>query len=343
MKRYLFLFLAGLAAACSSESQPEENPESYDSVPVKVAPVEFTVRTEPVVTAGIVTTLEEVRLSFKTGGIVERVYAQEGQRVRAGQLLASLNMTEIAAQVSQAEFAAAKSERDLARVQNLVKDTAATLEQLENAQTGLDVSRQQLQVAQFNRDYSQIHSPVSGTVVKKLVRDGEVTGPGTPVLVLISDKKSDWVVKVGVSDRDWARLQPGDKADIELDAYPGRQVDGVVSSLSLAADPLTHLYDLEIRLTGNIPRVASGLFAKVKLWPSGVSRYAAIPVEALLEGHGHDGFVFVMKDGKAARKPVKIGYLDQDKVLLTAGLDSADRVITAGSAFLIEGASVHIP
>src|SRR5690606_18531684 len=144
----------------------------------------------------------------------------------------------------------------------------------------------------------------------KLMSEGEVTGPGSPVLMIVSGRKNDWVVKVGVSDRDWARLKPGDKAEVELDAYPGEQLNGVVSFLSLVADPATHLYEVEVRLTGTVPRMASGLFAKVSLWPSQSRRFEIIPVEALLEGHGSEGFVFVVEEGKARKKQVKIGYLD---------------------------------
>lgn len=327
---------------CTGRGQ-EQEAQQDTAIAVSLANVESVVRTDPVFTAGTVASLEEARLSFKIGGVIDRILVREGQEVKAGQLLATLHMTEIEAQVSQAELSLEKAQRDLGRVENMFRDTAATLEQVQNARTGFDVARESLSIARFNRDFAKITSPVAGTVVRKLMNEGEVTGPGSPVLMLVSGRRQDWVVKVGVSDRDWARLKPGDRAEVQLDAYPDEDFAGVVSFLSQVADPVTHLYEVEIRLTGNIPRMASGLFAKVKLHPSQSRSYYAVPVEALLEGHGNNGFVFVAEGGKARKIPVRIGYLDMDKVLITDGLDSVRQVVTGGGAFLSDGVSVSVP
>ncbi len=344
MRRYIYT-LTGLAmmlmAGCSKPEEKEKE-ASDAAIPVSLSAVETEIRTDPVATAGTIASLGEARLSFKIGGVIDKIYVKEGQQVQAGQVLATLNMTEIEAQVSQAQLSYEKSERDVERVKNMLRDTAATLEQFQNASTGLDLARQSLSIARFNREFARISSPVAGTVIKKMMNEGEMTGPGSPVLVLISNRKNDWVAKVGVSDRDWARLKPGDKAEIQLDAYPDESFPGAVTFLSQVADPVTHLYDVEIKLTGAVPRMAAGLFAKVRLWPSQSRSYQVIPVEALLEGHGKDGFVFVAENGKARKVPVKIGYLDKEKVLLTGGLDSVGHVISGGSAFLTEGAEVNV-
>lgn len=340
---FFLVLLAGWGLSNCSGNKKQVEEQTGSALPVSLARVEKAVRADPVKTAGTVASLSEARLAFKIGGVIEKVYVREGESVRAGQLLATLNTTEIDAQVGQAELAFQKSGRDFERVKSMLRDTAATLEQFQNAGTALDIAQQNVSIARFNRDFAKISSPVSGTVVKKLMSEGEVAGPGTPVLVLVSSRKSDWVVKAGVSDRDWARLKPGDKAEVELDAYPGEIFPGTVTFLSQAADPMTHLYEVEVKLTGLPSRLASGLFAKIALWPSQRREYSVIPVEALLEGHGQEGFVFVAKSGKARKIPVKIGYLDQDKVLLTGGLDSVDQVITGGSAFLVDGAAVRVP
>ncbi len=344
MRRYVYVLTCLAIALMAGCSRPEEKEEesSDTAIPVSLSAVETEVRTDPVATAGTIASLGEARLSFKIGGVIDKIYVKEGQQVRAGQVLAALNMTEIEAQVNQAQFSYEKSERDLERVKNMLRDTAATLEQFQNASTGLDLARQGLEIARFNREFAKISSPVAGTIIKKMMNEGEMAGPGSPVLILISDCKSDWVAKVGVSDRDWARLKPGDKAEIELDAYPDETFPGIVTFLSQVADPVTHLYDVEIKLTGVVPRMAAGLFAKVRLWPSQSRSYRVIPVEALLEGHGKEGFVFVAEDGKARKIPVKIGYLDREKVLLTGGVDSIGQVISGGSAFLTDGAEVKI-
>ena len=214
-------------------------------------------------------------------------------------------------------------------------DTAATLEQLQNATTGTNVAKQNLTIAEFNRSYAQIHSTVDGTVTRKVTNAGEFVSAGASVYLISSNRRSDWIVRVGVSDKDWARLRLGNRASITLDAYPDRTFSGTVSELAQAADPINKLYEVEVRINPGTVKFAPGLFAKVTLVPAQSRSYTLVPVESIVEGNGKDGFVYVLsEDKKHVRKtPVQIGFLDGDKVLLTNGLSGIKDVVTAGSGF----------
>ena len=349
---HIFLSLALSIAlwACGSKAErsPEQKPTATQAdeavVPIKLTPVSTVVRAEPVLASGLVSSAEEARLSFKVGGIINRMFVEEGQAVRKGQLLATLDLTEINAQVSQAQFATEKADRDLGRVKSLYADTAATLEQLQNATTGQNVAKQNLTIAQFNRSYAQIHSTVDGTVTRKVTNAGEYVAAGASVYLISSNRRSDWVVRVGVSDKDWARLRLGNWASIALDAYPDRTFSGTVSELAQAADPVNKLYEVEVRINPGAVKFAPGLFAKVTLVPAQSRSYTVVPVEAIVEGNGKDGFVYVLADDKkhVRKTPVQIGFLDGDKVLLSNGLSGVKEVVTAGSAFLTEVSSVVV-
>ena len=355
----LSLLLSIVLWACGSKAEkPAGTPDQAESVAVKadeaestgaVVPVKLTavtsvVRAEPVVASGLVSSAEEARLSFKVGGIINKMFVNEGQPVRKGQLLATLDLTEIDAQVGQAQLANEKAERDLGRVKSLYADTAATLEQLQNATTGQSVSKQALTIAQFNRNYAQIRASVDGTVTRKVTNAGEYVAAGASVYLISGNRRADWVVRVGVSDKDWARLQPGNRASVRLDAYPDRTFSGTVSELAQAADPVNKLYEVEVKINPGTAKFAPGLFANVTLVPARSRSYAVVPVEAIVEGNGQDGFVYVVADDrrKVRKIPVQIGYLDGDKVLLTNGLSGVKQVVTAGSAFLTEESVVVV-
>lgn len=336
------LWACGTKAEEAAKTTTETAALTEEAIPVRLTPVTSVVRAEPVVVSGLVSSSEEARLSFKIGGIINKMYVKEGQFVRKGQLLATLNLTEIDAQVGQARFATEKAERDLARAKALYADTAATLEQLQNATTGSNLARQNLTIAQFNRSYAQIHSTVDGTVTRKMMNEGELAAAGSPVFMISSNRKSDWVVRVGVSDKDWARLKPGDRAAISLDAYPDQTFSGTVSKLAQSADPLNKLYEIEVRINPGTARFAPGLFAKVKLQPAQSRAYAVVPIEAIVEGNGKDAFVYVLADNKqnVRKLPVQIGFIDGATVLVTGGIDAKTSVITAGSAYLTENSTV---
>lgn len=344
---FLSLLLATLVWACGTKAdqKPAETPVNEETVvPIKLTKIETVVRAEPVIASGLVSSAEEARLSFKIGGIINKTYVEEGQFVRKGQLLATLDLTEINAQVAQAQLSAEKSERDLNRVKSLYADTAATLEQMQNATTGSSVAKQNLTIAQFNQNYAQIRSSVDGTVIRKLMNEGELASPGSPVFMISGNRRSDWVVRVGVSDKDWARLRLGNRASIQLDAYPGQTFMGTVSEMAQAADPMNKLYQVEIRINPGAVKFAPGLFAKVTLQPAQSRSYTIVPVEAIVEGNGKEGFVYTLAADRrhVKKQPVQIGFLDGRNVLLSNGLSGISEVVTAGSAYLTEESIVLV-
>ncbi len=340
------LLLSLLLIGCNKKDETQQKTAETDEVlvPVSLTKVDQATRSESIAASGLVASSEEARLSFKIGGIIQKVYVTEGQKVSKGQLLASLNTTEIDAQVNQAKYGVEKSERDFKRVENMLKDTAATLEQMQNVTTALDIAKQNLQIAQFNRSYAQIISPIDGAVVKKMGNEGELTGPGTPIFYITSNRQGDWVVRVGVSDKDWARLKVGDKANVQLDAYPTEAFEGRITKLAPAADPMNKLYEIEVRIAPKGKRLAAGLFAKVELKPVQSRTYTVVPLEAIVEGNGKEAFIYVLDESrkKVKRLPVQIGFVDGDKVLITNGLEGISEVITSGSAFLTESSTVIV-
>lgn len=309
-----------------------------ERIPVRTAAVQTRSFALPVHASGMLTSSAEQRLAFKIGGVIRQIHVAEGDVVRPGQLLASLDKTEIDAQVSQAEQALQKAERDLARVEGLYRDNSATLELLQNATTGRDVAKETLRIARFNQQYAEIRATRGGKIIKKLMNAGEIAGPGMPAFVLFETGNDDWVVKVSVSDRDWARLALGMRAEVRMDAYPEAPFSGKVSDLAPAADPANGLYPVEIKVTPQGKRFAPGLFAQVAITPQQARTYATVPVEAIVEGDGREAFVFALQpDGEGVRKvPVQVAFLDGSTAVLAQIPDDATEVITAGAPYLTE-------
>ncbi len=345
----LWLMLAVLFQACGKKSATTDTdvviPPAGQEIAVRLAPVERYDDAAAITATGTLASSTETRLSFKIGGVIQKLYVEEGARVQKGQLLAKLNLTEIQAQVSQAEYGMEKARRDLERVQNLYRDSAATLEQVQNLQTVLDLARQNLEIARFNLQYAEIRAPHSGIAIKKIASEGELTSPGAPVYVLHGVGPADWVVKAGLSDKDWARLRLGDAADIRLDAYPGQVFRGRVALIPAVADPANGLYTVECKLDARDQRFASGLFATVAIQPRATAAQAAqtrVPIEAIVEGDGKRAFVFVPQGDSVRKVPVLIAELTNTHVVVAQGLEGIDKVITAGSPWLNERSKIRI-
>ncbi len=339
MRNLLFLVTTALLLSSCGSRTPEKNVlAGKDTIPVKLIPVRSDTSVNQVDASGLLTTENEARLSFKTGGVIENVWVKEGDKVRAGQLLATLKSTEIAAQVQQVELGLEKAQRDYQRAYNLYRDSVATLEQLQNAKTGADIARQNLQQALFNQQYSKIYAPADGFIVKKLGNTGELAGPGTPVLVMnAASASSKWILKLGLADHDWALVETGNKATVKIDAFPGKLFPARVSKKSLAADPVSGSFQAELQVELGNEQAAIGMFGTASISTSGTTAGFSIPYDALLEANGKKGFVFVSDDCRSVKKvEVTIESINNTTVHLSSGLEGHAFLVSSGSPYLNE-------
>jgi len=163
-KYYGALLLILVFFACNSHHIVTDKISGTDTIPVKVINLKQQVSTDSITVSGQFTTDDEIMLSFKSAGIISSMNVKEGDAVKRGQLLATINPTEVTAQLQVAQLANEKAHRDYQRTENLYKDSVATLEQLQNAKTTLDQAQQQLRLAAFNSKYAEIHAPEDGYV-----------------------------------------------------------------------------------------------------------------------------------------------------------------------------------
>jgi len=311
---------------------------------VKLMAINSDTNLAAITASGIVSTENEAKLSFKIGGVIESVLVKEGDKVKAGQLLATLKSTEIAAQVQQVQLAVEKAQRDYQRVSNLYKDSVATLEQLQNAKTGVDIAKQNLQQVLFNQQYSKIYSPVDGFVVKKIGNAGELASSGSPVIILNAlSAKNKWILKAGLSDKEWAAVEVGNKAAITVDAFPGKKFNAVVSKKALAADAVSGSFPVELQIEFGNEKPAVGMFGNVSIIPTHSSVDFSIPYEALLEASGKKGYVFVTDDKKTVKKvEVIISDISNNTAYIAEGLQGYKYVVTSGSPYLSDNSTISV-
>lgn len=329
--------------ACSSAESSSPLPTAHAPIPVTLLPLHQEKVQEPIIASGQFTTDDETILSFKTGGIIQQVLVNEGDFVRKGQLLARLDLTEVNAQLSQAELAFEKAARDFERTRNLYHDSVATLEQFQDARTARSLAEQQLTTARFNQGFSEIRAVADGYVLKKYVNAGQLVSPGTEILRTNGAGQSLWTFRAAVSDKEWSRVKAGDSAMIVTDAAAGKSIPARIARKSEGADLLTGAFGLELKVEEKgDQQLASGLFGTATIIPSSTSTLWSIPHEALLDGNGNKGWVFITENRKTAHKvPVTIASVGRDRVYISNGLEGARFLITEGSAYLSDSSSIQ--
>jgi membrane fusion protein, multidrug efflux system len=313
-----------------------------ETLQVRVSPVSQEKVTVPIHSTGTLAASEEMKLSFKTGGIIAEIFVSEGSQVKKGDILASLNLSEIAAQVSQAENGYEKTLRDFDRAKNLYNDSVATLEQMQNAETALSVAKSTLQIAEFNLSHSKITAPEKGVILKQFVEKNELIAPGYPVFYF-GTAGSSWKVKTSLSDRDIIRINAGDSAIVSIDPYPGVDFKAVVTQVGESANPMTGTYEIELKLNDTSHRFASGFIANVELYPALNETFWMVPVESVVEDDGPVAYVYTITDSLTAKKiKVDIAMIYGSQVAVSGGLEGVSGIVTEGAAYLTDGDRIEI-
>jgi RND family efflux transporter MFP subunit len=346
----IILFAVITLVSCGARTEPLRKIEST-AIPVRVLPVQEYNALEKIPVSGQFTTDDEVMLSFKTTGIINKIFVKEGDAIKKGQLLATLNLTEIDAGLQQAQLAYEKASRDLQRLNNLYNDSVATLEQVQNGKTARDLAAQQLNTVRFNRQYSEIRAESNGFVLRKLANEGQLANAGNPVLQTNGAGSGKWILRAGVTDKQWTTIKTGEPATVTIASGDGRLMTGKVTRKSESVDPSNGLFSIDIALNGNQPRkIAAGMFGsgvisagEHRAPEKSAAETWSVPYEALLDGDGNSGFVFVTDDNKTARKvKVVIAGVEKDHVIISRGLENTKLLIVSGSAYLTDNSFIQI-
>ncbi len=339
--RTLALLVAvSLAGGCKAAGKSQ--PANFQRV--RVATVALGAGVPAIHATGLLQAKDQMQLAFKVGGVIARIYVDDGASVQRGQVLASLEQTEVAAQVTQAREWAEKTRRDRDRAEQLFAASVIAREQVENARTAAAVAAAQLKTAQFNSGYAVIRAPADGIVLRKLSQERELVAPGTPIL-LLSDSGRGYVARVALSDRDFLAVAIGNSVIVEFDAYPGRTFFGTVTQLTHAADPRTGTFDAEIKVAPQNSPLASGLVAKVSISPRNDSpALPRVPIGAVIEGDQSRAWIYVVDTSgmRAKKHGIDVAFLDGETVAVRSGIAAGDRVVTEGSAFIDESTPLQI-
>ena len=335
----LVLALAGVGA-CSRPAPPTSKAPTY----VTLAAAFEGPALAPLAATGVVLAKDELRLSFKVGGVLQTIGVVAGERVRSGQLLAQIEPTEINAQVEQLRQLTDKATRDLARGERLQADEVISLEQLQNLRTQAEVARAQLGAAQFNQRYARILAPRDGVVLRRLAEPRELVPAGQPVLVLGADDHG-YIVRAGLADRDVVTLRRGDRVDVRVDAFPEARYTAAITEIAGAADERSGLFQVEARIEPGAQPLVTGMVARLVLHPAQgeASRLVYAPISAVLTGDGTRATVFVVEQGIAHRREVEVAFLSPEGVALRSGLTAGEQLVTAGAPYLDDGEAIRTP
>jgi RND family efflux transporter MFP subunit len=290
--------------------------------------------------AGTVRLRRETPLAFLSDGRVRSISVREGDLVRGGQLLATLDRTAIDAQVQSAATRLRQADAELRRQRQLSAQGWVSTARVESAEAAAEGARAELSGARFTQRFATIAAPTSGVILSRAAEPGQTLQAGTPVLVL-GEFASGFVVRVPLPARRLAGLTRGQEAQVSFRDGAAPPMAGRILEIAGRADPGTGTFQVELALPAH-PALRSGLIADVALPDTGTGARVAIPASALFGARADEGFVWVMDPAtrKVRARLVQIGRVTPDGVELVSGLARGEQIVAAGVDRFTEGTVV---
>ncbi len=341
----LFLLLAlaslTLAAGCRKSGAASAVAAAPVPVDVRVAPVERSTATPPILAAGLLARQTEADLSFSTGGVVGRLEVRAGDRVKAGQELARLQLDAVEAQLAQTQAAVAKLRRDLGRIERLQQERAVPLETLQDARTQLEQAEASQRIAEFARRHAVITAPGDGVILRRLAEPNELVAAGRPVVSFASEGEG-WIVRAELAAHDAARVEPN--SPVEIRAGSAVLAQGRITRIAEAVNPATRTVPVEANLAAPPAGARSGLVVSLVIAPVAVAARPVVPIAALRHGEGNHAALFLLAaDGRSVRRiDVEVEEVAGAQAYLRTPLPDDARVVISGAQFLADGSPVTV-
>ena len=330
-----------MTTGCVRTAASATNNADSSAVPVVAQSIALSTRAWSTTASGIVNANTSVDVAFLVPGKVVAVGPDEGQTVRAGQEIATLDPTDYRLALEQASAQADRAARDRDRNQPLLATGGIAPADMDHLESGARQTAAASDLAKKRLSDTRLSSPISGVIARRAIEVGTTVAPGQAAFTIVD---LDPVrVRVGVPEGDIGHITEGAVATVRIPALD-TSFAGRVSLIGVAADPATRSYTVEISVPNPARRLRAGMVAEATITTRATMSALMVPAAAVLHDGGVNGSTIVyVLDGDASRahaRRVTTGVARGDSLEISSGLAVNDRVVVAGQQRLREGASV---
>jgi len=325
----------------------KEMAELASAVPEEFAiPVQTTTVGNKTISNGLTATgefagWEEVTLVAESQGSIQYLKVEEGQKIRKGQVIAKVDAVSLSSQLSGAQSAFAKAEKDVARYQRLLEVGAVSQSALEDVRIQRENAK--ANIAQINQQlsFTVVKSPINGVVNKLMVEETSFVMPGNQIAEIVQVDRLK--IKVNIAEDNLSKIKENQAVSIKTDVYPLETFKGKVSTISVKADASRKFQvTIEVENTKD-NQLRAGLFAEVNFdaLKTNESEAMVIPREAIV-GSLQNPSVYIVKDSTVTLQKIKAGAVINGDVTILEGLQNGQKVVTKGIINLTDGTKVKI-
>jgi len=340
-----FIFLGAVlltAAACSKQAQggqPVGRGGADRVVSVEVTEAVTDTVVDAILATGQIESIQAIELRPEVDGRLVEILVREGALVNQGTPLFKVDDAELKSQVARAE-----AERDLARqaldrTRQLLADKAAAPADLERAEAQMRSTQANLELLQVRLDRTVVRAPFAGVTGARMVSLGDYVTNQTRLITLqtVNPQRASFQIPERYSDR----LRERQRVLFQVAALPGRDFSGTVDFV----DPRVQLPGRTITVKALVPNpqrvLQAGMFIEARLATEVRPNAVVIPEDAITQIQG-GAFIWIVVDGKAARRRVELGVRTPGYVEVQSGLEAGELVVVGGLDRLVDGATVQV-
>jgi RND family efflux transporter MFP subunit len=342
-------------AACSGNADKKQ--ANGEPVPVVVGKVQKVQEREMVSVSGTVNTPNSpAAVSFLVSGKVIFVGPREGDYVKKGQILASIDptdyqlaLTAATKQTETAEVAHKRAEDEHRRMKMLYDSNSLAANDYEKFKAAFDSTGRQYEQAVASEKLSRKHltdatlyAPTSGYISKRSIEPGDTASVGQPVFEIVQLDPME--VNVGVPETDVHLVRIGQKADITVPALPGKSFQGTVRIINVSADPGTRTYMTRISVANKEHSLRVGMVAEATIRGDRTISMVTLPGDAVIRDPqgATQVFVYYPNQKRVYTKRLEIGAVIDRNVEIKSGLSGDELIVLAGQSKLRNGSVVTV-
>lgn len=279
----------------------------------------------------------EAKIMVSQPGQIVKWNADLGARVAQGAVMGHIDIKQTQLKLNSAELALKRLEKDYKRYSELLEGGGVTEVNFDEVKFNYENTKIQVDQLKQQLEDSYVRAPFSGVVTMKMIELGEFANPGSP-LAILTDVSSLKVI-ARLNEAEAMSIKEGDKATITLGAEGNQNVEGRVTYIAPRADA-ARSFEVEIVFPNPGGKIKAGGFATASFGTAGEANALLIPRTSIVESL-KDPFVYMLKDGKATRRNIKVGREANGFIEVLEGIQPGEKVITTGQINLEEGTPVE--
>jgi RND family efflux transporter MFP subunit len=338
LRKYIYLVAAIclMITSCSKTTTAEEK----TVVEVKTEPIRNTEVCTEQSFSGTIEESSASTLSFSVGGTVKTIAVSAGQRVSKGQLIATLDPTQVQSALDVAAATLEQAQDAYDRLAKLHENNSLPEIQWVDAESKLKQAQSTYNISKKNLNDTRLYAPFSGYVKDKSVEVGTNVMPGSPVINLVT---IDHVkVCISVPETEISKISIGNAVKIQVPALSNRTFEGKINEKGVTANSLSRSYEVKALVNNADNALLPGMLCTLYLGDNESESAIIVPTGVVQLDSDNHNFVWVVNGDKAERKYVELGQFSNDKVVITSGLTEGDNLIIEGHQKVSDNMKVAI-